>query len=864
VIEARYKANIYAIGKDEWEEKRIEFVQYDSETGKVEMTTYNKENDPMTDIFYAALTIVRPNGEVFTYGGADGVNPYDCFVIDGNVVTLTMPPGAVYAVGKHKATVAVYAEGMKRLTVADFDYVVRKDYTSDAPLDESDNYMILTDLINRVEAIPSKEDEWEANEATRQEQEEERETKDDARDLAEQQRSTEFAVMKSNYETATRENTAIELVEARKGKVNLREKIDEIDSSLAEKTTEINNVKTDLLENDAKIIDANTNIASLQSQLTNIGNGTPKSIYPTVSALQTAYPTGTTGVYLVINPITDGKDYVYYWNGSAWTRGSAYQSTGIADTSITPEKTNFINITKTTNLFNRDSSNNVGGYYLNLTGTPTVQSGYMYSHLIPIKNGITYTYKVYAAIFGANAKQLLLYDASGNFLAYSAGTIDASNTYNTITINNTSAVYAKVNLATSDLGNFMFVEGNAYPNTYSAYHEPYYSLGSSINFNISGDKLPEGVVTPAKTSFFTKEVSANLFDKNSNGIVSSSYINPLNGSANANSSFKTSDCIPIVNARTYIYPVYSSFFGGNAKYLALYDTNKNYIGYATGTVTNDYNTVTINNSLVAYAKVNVAVSGFTPIVNDFMFVEGTVYPSAYIRYISDYTLNLSSINTAALQYLNPLHGKIAIFNGDSICNGTSVGSSDPTYGWGWAGRIGSKNNMSWNNYGISGGTIAYIDPAKHCISRSVANMRVDADYIILEGGTNDADLLGAGNLGTISTGYTAVLDDTTFSGAVESMFKQCIIKYPGKKIGFIIAQKMGVGASDTSNRKLYFNRIMEICKKWGIPYLNLWDEHYLNPNIAEINSVMYTDGQHLTTAGYSAITPRIEAWMKTL
>ena len=64
-------------------------------------------------------------------------------------------------------------------------------------------------------------------------------------------------------------------------------------------------------------------------------SGSPKATYATLTALQTAYPTGNTNIYLVI---ADGK--WYYWNGSAWTAGGTYQSTGIADGSVTPEKTN--------------------------------------------------------------------------------------------------------------------------------------------------------------------------------------------------------------------------------------------------------------------------------------------------------------------------------------------------------------------------------------------------------------------------------------------------------------------------------------------------------------------------------------------
>jgi lysophospholipase L1-like esterase len=62
-----------------------------------------------------------------------------------------------------------------------------------------------------------------------------------------------------------------------------------------------------------------------KTDLENLIDGSPKGTYATLSALQTAFPTGTTGIYVVT---ADGK--WYYWAGSAWTEGGVYQSTGLA------------------------------------------------------------------------------------------------------------------------------------------------------------------------------------------------------------------------------------------------------------------------------------------------------------------------------------------------------------------------------------------------------------------------------------------------------------------------------------------------------------------------------------------------------
>lgn len=50
-------------------------------------------------------------------------------------------------------------------------------------------------------------------------------------------------------------------------------------------------------------------------------DGSPKGVYADLSALQTAFPSGASGVYL-----TRDNGHWYYWNGSAWTDGGVYQT----------------------------------------------------------------------------------------------------------------------------------------------------------------------------------------------------------------------------------------------------------------------------------------------------------------------------------------------------------------------------------------------------------------------------------------------------------------------------------------------------------------------------------------------------------
>ena len=60
-----------------------------------------------------------------------------------------------------------------------------------------------------------------------------------------------------------------------------------------------------------------------------MAGGSPKGVYATLALLQAAYPSGTTGAYLVT---ADGN--WYYYNGATWVSGGVYQSTGLANSSI--------------------------------------------------------------------------------------------------------------------------------------------------------------------------------------------------------------------------------------------------------------------------------------------------------------------------------------------------------------------------------------------------------------------------------------------------------------------------------------------------------------------------------------------------
>ena len=259
-----------------------------------------------------------------------------------------------------------------------------------------------------------------------------------------------------------------------------------------------------------------------------------------------------------------------------------------------------------------------------------------------------------------------------------------------------------------------------------------------------------------------------------------------------------------------------------------------------------------------------------------------------------------SINLYINLAKNPLNAKTVIWEGDSIMADNEYNST------GWRTRIENSHAMKGTNYSKGGSTFtANLEDLdiKYNIS-----LRIDTeiennpniDYFILDGGTNDADRIGRivdykegsdnkiveridrtlfpEKFGTWNdVDFSGNYNKDTFCGAVEYVFYKLLSSYKNVRFGFIIAPKMGLTNSLAYfNRLEYFKEITLICKKWGIPYIDLWNTTKMNPNIPiQFNSALdksgnveagslYLDGQHPSPAGYDYTAPIVAEWMKHL
>ena len=520
-------------------------------------------------------------------------------------------------------------------------------------------------------------------------------------------------------------------------------------------------------------------------------------------------------------------------------------------------------------------------------------SGVDVSDFIPVNNGDTLYcyYVVNNTVYTFNYYMVWGYDQDGSPVQNSQTTA-RGNSYTVPT----GVAFVRVRVAHGVGETAMVTKSSTAPTEFIPYENYYIATGAFIE---AAQAPLEERVTAIENNIGATDISSivakmellssdNLFDVST--LTANSTFDSNGNVISGSEGVDVSDFIPVNEGDTlYCYYVTNNtVYDFNFYMVWGYDAQKNAV--PDSETSERASTYTVPNG-VAFVRIRLA-NGLSDTA---MVTKSSTAPDHYIAYSGGhYVATPDFIGAAA----SPLYGKTVVFDGDSICAGND--SALDGYGNGWAARIGKDNGMDWHNTGVGGGTITsglYFSggSARHWISAYIDTIHAnypDLDYLILEGGTNDADILfgQTAKIGEIDeTDYNRDnvadhFDDETYCGALDTLFYKAQQYYPKKKIGFIIAQKMGRalnadGNPDpyVANRRHFFDLAIQACEKWGIPYIDLWNEGYLNPNstamynpsyntieTATEHGLCYIDGQHLTAYGYNVISPKIAAWMKTL
>lgn len=345
--------------------------------------------------------------------------------------------------------------------------------------------------------------------------------------------------------------------------------------------------------------------------------------------------------------------------------------------------------------------------------------------------------------------------------------------------------------------------------------------------SISIQKIDDKIVSPETTTFIDKITSVNLFDNTK--VKKDIELNTSTGIEQSNTNnFGVSDFIETTKGKT-LYFSYDGVIVNNADVvyrIYRYDSNKVY--------KSNFELVVNTNGVITNKGLWLVDSEYIrllvrPRMMDKLQVEyDQVTP--YVKYVNGYFLN-ESINVKAKESYNVLYGKKFHVDGDSITAGLAI-DVDSTHGikLTYAGLTAIRNNMIYTNTAVSGSTIhANIDDPQYMTHnpfwRTERYKRVaqDTDYLTLFFGWNDCFF---GKLGTIND-----TDDTTIYGAYKLVLEYYLLNYPKMKIGVIIPYLDNNARDNIGNYPFVQdpikvrNAIKEVCKKYGVAYLDLEGEN---------------------------------------
>lgn len=222
-------------------------------------------------------------------------------------------------------------------------------------------------------------------------------------------------------------------------------------------------------------------------------------------------------------------------------------------------------------------------------------------------------------------------------------------------------------------------------------------------------------------------------------------------------------------------------------------------------------------------------------------------------------------------------GKKLLLFGDSIMFGSGNG------GYGVGEYLSDRLGFTLAKYAVGGARVGYVAGKSWVVDqvRCALSNGESADYIVFDGMTNDCNLSDGATLpdvplGEMTEGYSGfdiekVGEEMSFSRCFEEIVCAFMKYFPAAKILYIRPHNMG--RRDDNLQRIYGERALEICRKWGIPYVDLYSNSGMNTFIPEHRDAFTFDSYgwgrgdctHPNAAGYELkYMPLIEAALRSI
>ena len=200
--------------------------------------------------------------------------------------------------------------------------------------------------------------------------------------------------------------------------------------------------------------------------------------------------------------------------------------------------------------------------------------------------------------------------------------------------------------------------------------------------------------------------------------------------------------------------------------------------------------------------------------------------------------------------------------------------------------VASTLFLNETDYGINGSTVALKSDGtddRNALCVRYSSMSDDADIVAVSCGTNDW-MYAWCPIGTINDPDDGT-SNTTFYGALKTLCKGLIDKYPQKVIFFTTPIKRGqsfesgnggeytadgVPTTPFSKNKYgktlgdYADIIKEVCGLYSIPVLDMYRESLLNPHISAQQSMFDSILTHPNATGQKIMARRVAGWLMQL